>query len=187
MKRLAIFASGTGTNAHAIINHFESNAAVVVSLVITNKSEAGVIQVAEKHGVEWAYLANEDVKDQDVVLTLLEEYDVSHLILAGWLQLIPSFLTRHFTDKIVNIHPALLPKYGGKGMYGQHVHKAVFEANEKESGVTIHLVNEEYDKGKILAQYKAELTSEDTPQSIEKKVRSLELQYFQLEIERWLE
>lgn len=186
MNRLAIFASGTGTNADAIIQHFKNHPAVNVVLVLTNKPEAGVIHVAEKHGVEWAYLANQDVRDEDVMLTLLEEYEVSHIVLAGWLQLIPSFLTRQFNDKIVNIHPALLPKFGGKGMYGHHVHQAVFDAKEKESGVTIHLVNEEYDKGKILAQHKTTLTEEDTPQSIEKKVRALELQYFPLEIKEWL-
>lgn len=186
MNRLAIFASGTGTNADAIIKHFDNHPTVNVVLILTNKPEAGVIQVAEKHGVEWAYFANQDVKDEDLVLTLMNEYDVSHIILAGWLQLIPSFLIRAFEEKIVNIHPALLPKFGGKGMYGQHVHKAVFDAREKESGITIHLVNEEYDKGRVLAQHKVNLDIEDTPQSIEKKVRALELQYFPLEIDEWL-
>lgn len=186
MKRLAIFASGTGTNANAIIEHFNNSSDVKIALVLTNKPEAGVIQVAERHEIEWAFFANQDVKDEDVLMTLLDEFEVTHIVLAGWLQLIPKFLTDAFADKIVNIHPALLPKFGGKGMYGHHVHQAVFDAKETESGITIHLVNEEYDKGAVLAQHKASLDEHDTPESIEQKVRKLELKYFPKEIENWL-
>lgn len=185
-SRLAIFASGTGTNAQAIIEHFKSNDEVEVVLVVTNRSKAGVIEVANQHDVDWAFISKEDLYDEEIVTAILDEQAVTHVVLAGWLQLIPAFLIKQFPKRIVNIHPALLPKFGGKGMYGKHVHKAVEEAKETESGITIHLVNEEYDKGKVLAQHKVNLSESDSAETIEQKVRALELKYFPIEIENWL-
>lgn len=186
MKQLAIFASGSGSNAEAIALHFKNDQKVKVSLIVTNKPDAGVIDRAEKLGIDWSYLDNQDIKDEELLMALLDDARITHIILAGWLQLIPKYLIEAYPNKILNIHPALLPKFGGKGMYGRHVHKAVFESKEKESGITIHLVNEAYDKGEILAQYKVDIFNTDTPESIEAKVRALELTHFASEIERWL-
>jgi len=185
--RISVFASGTGSNTRAILEFFQFNYDVEVSLIVTNRPDAGVIQVAEEWKVPYAIIGKSDLSDEELVLAVLEEYQVDVIILAGWLLLIPGYLVKEFKGRILNIHPALLPKFGGKGMWGSHVHKAVHEANERESGITIHLVNEHYDEGAIWAQHKVALESSDNPESIENKVRSLELKHYPQEIKNFIE
>lgn len=184
--RLAVFASGSGTNTEAIIKHFINNDRIDVSLVVTNKSNAGVIKRAEKYDVDWVYLPRNEFDDEELVEVILDEHKIDWIILAGWLLLVPSFLIKKFNHRIINIHPALLPKHGGKGMYGHYVHQAVKNAGDLESGITIHLVNEKFDEGRILAQHKVRLDSSDDALTIEQKVRDLELNYYPLEIEKML-
>jgi phosphoribosylglycinamide formyltransferase 1 len=184
--RLAVFASGSGTNTESILEHFKNNDRIDVSLIVTNKSDAGVIARAEKNKVEWVYIPKSEFDDQELVEVILDEHKVDWIILAGWLLLVPPYLIKRYSNRIINIHPALLPRHGGKGMYGRFVHETVKLAGDKESGITIHLVNEKFDEGKILAQYKVGLNSSDTAASIEQKVRQLELKYFATDIEKIL-
>jgi len=184
---IAIFASGTGTNANAIIDFFNYNPTIEVGLIVTNKPDAGVIKVAEKWKVEYAIIAKSDLEDEDLVSVVLEEQGIDFIVLAGWLLLIPKFLVRMFKDRMLNIHPALLPKFGGKGMYGHHVHLAVKAAGETESGITIHKVSEAYDEGAVVAQHKAFLLPGDSAEEIEQKVRALELKYYPLEIKKFID
>ena len=176
--RLAIFASGDGTNAENIIRHFEDHAQVDVSLVVSNKAEAGVLERAEKLGIDTAFIPREDWTDEDLVRTLLEAHDIHWIALCGFLLLVPAYLIRAFEQRMVNIHPALLPKFGGKGMYGMHVHRAVKEAREQESGITIHLVNEVYDEGRTLFQERVALSPSDDAEDIRQKVQALEHRHF---------
>jgi phosphoribosylglycinamide formyltransferase-1 len=144
---IAIFASGTGTNANAILEYFKNDSEINVGLIVTNKADAGVIKVADKWKVEYAIINNADLGDEELVEAVLEENGIDFVVLAGWLLLIPSYMVKMFKGKILNIHPALLPKFGGKGMYGHHVHKAVKAAGENISGISIHQVGEAYDEG----------------------------------------
>ncbi|NQV51895.1 MAG: phosphoribosylglycinamide formyltransferase [Flavobacteriales bacterium] len=185
--RLAIFASGTGTNTKSIIGYFKGDASVEVSLVVTNKPEAGVISVAEAMGVDYAIAAKAELADEELMMALLEEYKVDAVILAGWLLLVPEYLVKRFDGRMLNIHPALLPKFGGKGMWGMHVHNAVKAAGERESGITIHKVNAQYDQGAIVAQHKVAIDPNDEAEEIEQKVRKLELQYYPEEIKKFLD
>ena len=176
MKNIAILASGTGTNAAKIMDHFIGNPQVFVSLVASNKETAGVLDEAVERGVPTAVFTNDQLNDEEFMLNMLRGIDL--IVLAGFMRKIPSFLLEEFEDRIVNIHPALLPKFGGKGMYGKKVHEAVIEAGEKESGITIHLVNEEYDKGKILFQESVPVKQTDTPDSLAMRVQKLEHEHF---------
>lgn len=178
MIRIAIFASGGGSNAESIINYFEKVEGIEVALIVSNKSEAYVHQRAVKHQIPSQTFSYKEFKQGDGVVSTLNGYDIDYIILAGFLLLIPKALTQLYPNKILNIHPALLPKYGGKGMYGQHVHQAVFDNYEKESGLTIHLVNEKYDEGKVLFQKSVELIGTDTPDIIASKVLKLEHEYY---------
>ena len=184
--RLAIFASGSGTNTKAIIGYFKDNASVEVRLVVTNKPEAGVIRVAEAMGVDFAIASKAELADEELMMALLEEYNVDVIILAGWLLLVPEYMVKRFDRRMLNIHPALLPKFGGKGMWGMHVHHAVKAAGERESGITIHKVNAHYDEGAIIAQHKVAIDPSDSAEEIEQKVRKLELQYYPEEIKKFL-
>lgn len=173
--KLAIFASGRGSNAEKIIEYFSISNQVSVDLIITNKKTAKVLELARQHFISQFIIANKDTfNNSDSLVRTLQEKEITHVILAGFLWKIPSNLISAFPDRIINIHPALLPKYGGKGMYGMNVHKAVKENNEKESGITIHLVNEKYDDGKHLHQESCELSPEDSPEQIAQKVLKLE-------------
>ncbi len=185
--RLAIFASGSGTNTKAIIGYFKDNASVEVRLVVTNKPEAGVIRVAEAMGVDFAIASKAELADEELMMALLEEYNVDVIILAGWLLLVPEYMVKRFDRRMLNIHPALLPKFGGKGMWGMHVHHAVKAAGERESGITIHKVNAHYDEGAIIAQHKVAIDPSDSAEEIEQKVRKLELQYYPEEIKKFLD
>lgn len=186
MKRIAIFASGTGTNAQVIIRYFELHRDAQVTLLVCNKAEAGAVHVARDHGVEALVIDREKFFSENSIVDELKARGIDLIVLAGFLWLIPPQLIKAFPDKIVNIHPALLPKFGGKGMYGQFVHRAVLAAGEKESGITIHYVNEKFDEGKHIAQFKCPVEPEDTVESLAKKVQQLEHEHFAYAIESLL-
>ncbi|MBL4586230.1 MAG: phosphoribosylglycinamide formyltransferase [Flavobacteriales bacterium] len=187
MQRIAIFASGTGTNTARIIAHFNQHPSIEVCLVLSNKSDAPVVQKAKNAGVETLTFNREEFYSSNRVLDKLTDRKIDLIVLPGFMWLIPSNLIKKYSDRIINIHPALLPKFGGKGMYGMHVHKAVKAAEETETGITIHLVNEEYDKGKVLFQAKCSIELNDTPESIAKKIHQLEHTHFSEEIEQYLQ
>jgi len=186
MQRIAIFASGTGSNAVNIIEHFKGHLTVEVSLVLSNNAKAPVLEKALSSGVETYTFNREVFYNTNKVLNKLSSKGINLVVLAGFMWLVPENLVHQYSDRIVNVHPALLPKYGGKGMYGMHVHTAVKAAGEKETGITIHLVNEEYDKGRILAQAKCAIDEKDTPETIAEKIHVLEYANFPIEIERYL-
>lgn len=177
MKRIAILASGSGTNAEAIIRAFETEKEIRVSLVVSNNSNARVLARAEKHRVPSKVINTIQTKEGLLLKTLVQN-QIDYIILAGYMKLIPTHIIEVFENRILNIHPALLPKYGGKGMYGENVHKAVAEAKEKESGVTIHLVNKNYDEGEILFQKRVALEPTDTYREIGAKVLKLEHEFY---------
>ncbi len=180
MKNIAIFASGNGTNAENIINHFNGGNIADVKIVITNKDTAPVIERAGKCGVPAIVLPREELvaENPTTLMTLLQQHNIETIILAGYLLKIPQILTSTYKDNIINIHPALLPKFGGKGMYGINVHKAVIAASETESGITIHLVDAVYDNGKILFQAKCPVFPTDTPENLASRVQALEQKHF---------
>lgn len=184
---IAIFASGTGSNALRIIEHFGTSGAdrtAVVSLLVCNRPDAPVVEKARALGIEVLVKDNASFESG---LTLLQELDyrgIDWIVLAGFLRKLPVNLIHGYRDRIINIHPALLPKFGGKGMYGMHVHRAVIEARETETGISIHLVNEEFDQGRILAQYSVPVGEADTPESVAQKVQELEHRYFPYIVEQ---
>lgn len=183
-KRVAIFASGSGSNAMNLINHFNGRTDIEIAFVLTNNSEAGIIQKAENAGIEVIVLSNEDVSKSEVLLSICEEANISWVVLAGYLRLVPKAFIDHYEERIINLHPALLPNYGGKGMYGQHVHRAVVENGEKESGITIHFVNSEFDKGRIIAQFKCAVLEDDDANDVDRKIRVLEQSYLPIVVEK---
>lgn len=186
MINIAVFASGNGTNCENIIRYFAQSDHINVALVLCNKSGAPVLERAERLGVPAAVMPRADFNDPDKLLPLLREHGVQFIVLAGFLLMIPSFLIQAFPHAIINIHPSLLPKFGGKGMYGHHVHEAVWAAHEQETGMTVHWVNEQCDGGDIIAQYRVALTPEDTPETIATKEHALEMEYYPKVIERLL-
>lgn len=185
MQRLAILASGSGSNAEKIMEHFQGSVKAEIALIASNKAEAFVLERAKKFGVPTFTFTRKEM-EAGVLLEKLQEEKIDWVILAGFLLKIPKELIRAFPNRMVNIHPALLPKYGGKGMYGHHVHEAVKAAGDTETGITIHLVNEQYDEGKIIFQAATSVTPEDTPDSIAQKVHALEHRYFPEVIESLL-
>jgi formyltetrahydrofolate-dependent phosphoribosylglycinamide formyltransferase len=178
MTKVAIFASGAGSNAQKIIDHFRDHSSVKISLIVCNKPGAGVLQIAEKENIPTLLIEKEQFFRGDHYVHALKAHDVSFIILAGFLWKIPGGLVEAFRGHIINIHPALLPKYGGKGMYGQFVHAAVIEAAEKESGITIHYVDEQYDHGSTIFQATCEITPDDTPETLAQKIHALEHAHF---------
>lgn len=177
MTRLAILASGSGTNAEKIMEFFQDSTKAKIVLVASNKADAFVLERAKKFGVPTFTFTRKEL-DTGILLEKLQEENIDWVILAGFLLKIPVELIRAFPDRMVNIHPALLPKYGGKGMYGSFVHEAVKASGDTQTGITIHLVNEHYDEGKIIFQAATEVTKDDTPDSIAQKVHALEHRYF---------
>ncbi|MBE9487636.1 MAG: phosphoribosylglycinamide formyltransferase [Bacteroidetes bacterium] len=177
MKNLAIFASGSGSNAENIINFFKDNNEVNIKLILCNNPSAFVIERAKRLNTPCKIFDKKDMKDGNI-FTILKENSIDYIILAGFLWLVPKEITSYYDKKIINIHPALLPNYGGKGMYGDKVHKSVYENKEDKSGITIHFVNEFFDNGDIIFQAETKLTREDTPDTIAKKVHELEYEYF---------
>ncbi len=185
-KRIAIFASGSGSNAEEILAYFDHHPMIDVVLLLSNNPSAFALTRAAKFNVPTKVFTKELFKDSTVVLDWLHEKEVTHIVLAGFLWLVPSYLTQNFPGKIINIHPALLPKFGGKGMYGMRVHEAVKSAGERETGITIHLVDEKYDEGKILFQASCPVEETDTPEQIADNVHALEHTHFPKVIEQWI-
>lgn len=181
---VAIFASGSGTNAAKLMDYFDHHADISVRLLVCNNPQAGVMEKAKNHQVEVLMIDKEPFFRGDGYVAILKEKGIDWIVLAGFLWKIPKTLIDAYKDKIVNIHPALLPKYGGKGMYGKHVHEAVIAAGEEKSGITIHLVDEIYDHGQIIFQAECPVDSTDTPETLAKKVQELEHKHFAREVEK---
>lgn len=173
-KRLSIFASGSGSNAEKFFEHFQNHAEIKIISVFTNNKSAGVIERANRFGIPHHVFNRAFWETGEQIIKILKEEKIDFIVLAGFMLLIPKQLVNEFKDRIFNIHPALLPKFGGQGMYGMNVHKAVKAANEKESGLTVHFVNENYDEGKIIFQAKCFLESSDSAEIIASKVLKLE-------------
>lgn len=182
--KLALFASGNGSNALAIIRHFQHHSSIEVGFLLSNKSDAPIVEKAEALGIKVITLTNHEAANDVILLNLLEEHQINYVILAGYLRQIPSELTKFFSDRIINIHPSLLPKHGGKGMYGKFVHEKVISENDSESGITIHFVNENFDEGRYIAQFYCTVDAEDTIETLQKKINKLELDYFPVVIEK---
>ena len=172
--KIAIFISGAGSNAKNLIHYFSQNTEVKISFVISEKINPELEQLCNLNEISFIQTAKYQVFDPNYLIKTCLDYDINFIVLAGFLKKIPEELIQKFPEKIVNIHPSLLPKFGGKGMYGDYVHCAVLEANEKESGITIHLVNEEYDKGKILAQFSVPILPDETVETLREKIKKLE-------------
>lgn len=185
MTRIAIFASGNGSNAENIVNYFQNKGKdEEVALIICNRREAGVYDRGERLGVPVLYVPKSEINNKNRIHDLLKEYDVNFIVLAGFMLMVPDFLLKEYPDRIINIHPSLLPKYGGKGMHGHHVHEAVVAAGEKESGITIHYVNEFCDEGEIIFQAKTEVLPTDSAADVEAKIHKLEKEFFPVIIDK---
>ena len=187
MINAAIFASGEGTNAENLFNYFANDPRIKIKLVVTNKDDAGIVARAEKHKKNVQIISKaalENYTDKFIEFLKVEKIDL--IILAGFLIKIPEAFIKAFPNKIINLHPALLPNYGGKGMYGMNVHKAVIANKDKESGITIHFANEEYDKGEIILQAKCSIDENDTPELLAKKIQALEFEHLPKAVEKFL-
>ena len=181
MKRevnIAVFVSGNGTNCENLIRYFEGSELATVVLVVSNKADAFALERARRLGVPTAVAVKADLNNQQFMMTLLQQFSIDFIVLAGFLPMVPSFLVEAFPRRIVNIHPSLLPKYGGKGMWGHHVHEAVKAAGEQETGITIHFVSDVCDGGDIIAQFHTSLSPDDSVDEIAEKVHSLEMKHF---------
>jgi len=185
-KRIVIFASGSGTNAENIIKHFAVNKSAEVVLVLSNKNEAKVLEKAKKQNVEALFFTQEELQSPDGILKTLKEIAPHLIVLAGFLLKFPEIILKEFPNKVINIHPALLPNFGGKGMYGSNIHKAVIANKEIKTGITIHYVNENYDEGAILFQKSVTLSEKDTFDTVVEKIQVLEQMYFPKVIEELL-
>lgn len=183
MKNIAIFASGSGTNAECIAKYFHDNTEINVRLILTNKNDAGVLKRAEKLNIRSVVFNKADLNETDKIVDILKSNNIDLIVLAGFLLLIPENLLQKYPNRILNIHPALLPKYGGKGMYGHHVHEAVINNQEKYSGISIHYVNEKYDDGQIIFQDRVELKPDDTPDTLASRIHELEYEHYPRVIE----
>jgi len=184
MIKIAIFASGNGSNAENIIKYFRNSDSVKTELVLSNNPNAFVLERARKLSVDTMVFGRKELYETFEVIDTLVERAIDFIVLAGFMWLVPKELTDLYKGKIVNIHPALLPKYGGKGMYGMNVHKAVLAAKERETGITIHLVDEKYDNGQIIFQAKCPVLPGDTPETLAQRVHELEYKYYPLIIEQ---
>ena len=183
IKRIAVFASGRGTNAQNLISFFSKNDTGRVTLVLSDKKEAGVISRVKDMGVEVVVFDREELRD-GTILALLQKHEIDFIVLAGFLRMVPMDIIEKYRHRIVNIHPSLLPKYGGRGMYGMNIHRAVIENRERESGITIHHVSEVCDDGDIIFQTKVEITDTDTPESLAAKISRLEMEHFPRVVEK---
>lgn len=186
IKHIAIFASGQGSNASKIIEHFNHHSFIKISLIVTNNPLAKVIELTIQHNIPFYITAKQDFFSAQSIIPVLQSYKIDFIVLAGFLWKIPLPLIQAYPNKIINLHPALLPKFGGKGMYGMYVHEAVIKAGEKESGITIHYVNEELDKGDVIFQAKCDIEANETSESLSKKVRLLEHLHYPKIIEQVL-
>lgn len=185
MKKLAVFASGAGTNVFNLLEHFELNSNCKIVLVLTNNPNSGALKHAESFKVSHVTLPNNSIENHDELIKVLKEFEIDGIVLAGFLRKIPNEIVALYEDLIVNIHPSLLPKYGGKGMFGIYVHNAVFSNKEKETGITIHKVNEVYDEGGIIAQFFTSIEDCKSADEIQKKVQQLEKTYFPIVVEKY--
>ena len=183
---IAIFVSGSGTNCENLIRHFEQSATVKCALVVSNKPDAYALVRAERLGVPTAVVTKAQLNNPDEMLPLLQDYGISFIVLAGFLPLIPTYLIEAFPRRIINLHPALLPKFGGKGMWGHHVHEAVKAAGETETGMTVHYVSPVCDGGEIIAQFRTSLSADDTVDDIAEKEHQLEMEHFPQVVEQVL-
>lgn len=183
MTRIAIFASGSGTNAENIVNYFSDRKDIEIAAIVSNRKDAYVHERAKKLGIESVMFSKSEFDATDHVINYLKEKNIDFIVLAGFLLMIPQNIIIAYPDRIVNIHPALLPKHGGKGMYGDNVHKAVIAAGDKESGITIHFVNENYDEGTVIFQASCPVLPGDGYEDVAKKVHDLEYMHFPVVIE----
>ena len=181
---VAIFASGNGSNAQQIVEYFAGNPNIRISLILSNKKDAYVLQRAKNLNISSFSFTSSELKTTNIVYDKLKDFDIGFIVLAGFMLKVPDSLIQKFSGRIINIHPSLLPKYGGKGMFGEHVHMAVIAAKEKESGITIHFVNEKYDEGKIIFQARCEIDIKDTPESLALKIHELEHYHYPRIIEK---
>ncbi len=186
MQQVAIFASGKGSNAQAIIQYFEKHPTIQVALVVTNNPGAGVIKIAHQHKIISAIAGKNFLENEENMNRLLDALKIDMIVLAGYLQLVPSFLIAKYKGRIINIHPALLPRHGGKGMYGSKVHQAVLAAGDTETGITIHHVTEHYDEGEVILQKKLHVETTDTADTLAQKVLALEHEWYPKAIEGML-
>ena len=175
---IAVFASGSGSNCENLVNYFSKRASGRVALIVANKADAPVLERAQRLGVPYAVVTKAVLQQPEAVLPLLEEHKIGFVVLAGFLPLVPTYIIDAFPRRIVNIHPSLLPKYGGKGMWGHHVHEAVKAAGETETGMTVHYVTPQCDEGDIIAQFRVTLSPDDTPDDIAAKEHVLEMEHF---------
>ncbi len=182
MHSLIIFASGRGSNAAAIIDHFKQNSKAKVALIVTNNPDAGVLAIAEEQHIPFLIIDKTSIKET-LLIEQMRDYKPSLIVLAGFMWKIPGAIVAAFRNKIINIHPALLPAYGGKGMYGHHVHHAILEAGEKETGITIHYVNEHYDEGDIIVQARCKVHADDTEDTLADRIHMLEHFYYPRTVE----
>ncbi len=185
-KRLAIFASGSGSNAEKIAEYFANRSDIEISLILSNNPQAGVIARARRLGIPVVLFDRKTFYESNRIVEILQNQRIDLVVLAGFMMLIPETMVQAFPNQIINIHPALLPKYGGKGMYGHFVHEAVVAAKESESGITIHYVNERYDEGAIIFQASCPVVSTDTPEDVAKKVQALEHKHYPEVVEQLL-
>ena len=184
MKRIAIFASGSGSNAENIADYFKENENISVALIVSNKADAYVHERAKRLNITSVTYTKTDFEQTDKVLDCLKKNKIDFIVLAGFLLKVPANLLRAYPDKIINIHPALLPKHGGKGMYGDNVHKAVIADGDTKSGITIHYINERYDEGEIILQVECEVKKGDDYNDVAEKVHRLEYAYFPETVEK---
>ena len=182
--RLAIFASGKGSNAINIIDYFHEHDSMEVTFVLSNKADAPVIEKANNRSIKTIILNNIEVENAEILIKTTADLGVDYVILAGYLRLIPAEFILKYSRKIFNIHPSLLPKYGGKGMFGDHVHRAILNSGDKKTGITIHYVDAEFDEGEIINQFNCDLGENETIESIRGKINSLELTHFPAVIEQ---
>jgi phosphoribosylglycinamide formyltransferase-1 len=186
MHHIAVFASGNGTNAQRIMDHFAGSDLARVSLVLCNNPEAFVLERSRRAGVPYIVFNRKELNEKEGVLEMLRQKNISFIVLAGFLWLLPPGILSAFPGRVVNIHPALLPKYGGKGMYGMKVHEAVLLAGDKESGITVHYVNEKYDDGHIIFQARCPVLPGDTPETLAERIHLLEYKHFPEVVEKLL-
>jgi len=186
VKKLAIFGSGVGSNAENICDYFKNSSDIEVVLMCTNNKDAFIVNRAKKLNIPLVFTSKTGLLKFDDLAKTLKNYDVDYIILAGFLLKIPSKMISTYPNKIINLHPSLLPKYGGKGMYGSNVHKAVLENKEIQTGITIHLVNQNYDEGKIIKQYTCDVSKTENLSSLESKIHKLEFSNFPQTLEKYI-
>ena len=185
-KRIAVFASGSGSNAERFFEHFKNSPVGEIALVCCNNPDAFVLKRAKKHRIPSFLFTNQEIKEGTPVVSKLQEEKIDFVVLAGFLRLIPASIVAAYPDRIVNIHPALLPKWGGKGMYGSRVHESVVKAGDLETGITIHLVNNQYDEGNVIFQASCPVSPGDGPEEVAQKVHKLEHEHYPLVVDRLL-